>query len=490
MLQRVQHDPSQKPGGVVTYPNLFAVQAGQSPNSLNVKYSIGEIIEKRLGTTTINSVALEGTGGWGSFDYGAANLRYHIVSAGTGIYASSNRGLTYVAIATNQTQGYQWFERAKPYLIVTSDSYDPTLYWGGSIGTFAAQLAPGSAPAARFCVDFQGFTFLMNTSTRKRGLYYADNNTLLTDPWSNSFDLPSAFDDEITGAIILYKKMYVFTRYKSFRISYVGGNPDFGYQDVKDWGAVPGTLSKVNIPQFGEVIICLSWDKTLKLFDGSEDDIISDRFFQNNNVCPVAFSLINTTAIEKSRAETDSNEQVYKLLVAITPSTQTTHTICYNYRSDAFYPYDNTPFHTLTMTESGNSKLLLAVDRSGRVHMLDSGNRDITVSVNDYYESHLYYSQTPDRVSKGHTMNFYFFPTSSGTLTYQDRTNFSNVFGDPKDFISFQNTAGVVQVVKIINLPATYNTFQYRITSSANNADPWKMTKADLAYNAYGVGKG
>ena len=489
MLQKVDHQTSQKPGGVVTYVNPFLLEAGQSPNSMNVKFSIGGITEKRLGTTTLNSVALESTGGWGSFDYGASALRYHIVAAGTGVYASNNRGVTYTAIATSQTQNYQSFERSKPYLILTSDSYDPTLYWGGSAGTFAARLAVGSAPAARFAVDFQGFLFLMNTSTRKRGMYYADNNSLLTDPWTNSFDLPSSFDDEITGAIILYKKMYVFLRNKTFRISYVGGNPDFGYQDVKDWGAVPGTITKVTVPQLGEVIICLSWDKTLRLFDGSEDDIISDPFFQNNNMCPVSFSQINTVAIEKSRAETDTNEQVYKLEVAITPSIQTTHMICYNYRIGAFYPYDNYKFNTLTMTESGNSRLLLGVDRSGRVHTLDSGNRDITVAVDDYFESHFHYAQTPDKISKSHGMNLYFFPTSSGTLTFQDRTNFSNLFAAPRDFISFADTSGIMQVVKGVNVPATYNTYQYRITSSANTADPWKMTRVDNVSTPLGIGK-
>lgn len=489
MLQKITHQTTQEPGGVVTYTNPFLVKPGQSPNSMNVKYSIGGIWEKRLGTTTINSVALESTGGWGSFDYGAANIRWHIVSAGTGIYASSNRGVTYLNIGTSQSQDYQDYERSKPYLIVTSEAQDPVLYWAGSVGTFVLQLAPGSAPAAKYARSFQGFLFLMNSTTRKRGMYYADENTFTTDAWTNSFDLPSSFDDEITGSIILYKKMYVSTRYKMFRISYVGGNPDFGYQEVKDWGAVPGTLSKVTIPQFGEVIICLSWDKSLKLFDGSEDEIISDPFFQNNNMSPVSFSQINTVAINKSRAETDTNEQVYKLQVAIGSSIQTTHMICYNYRIGAFYPYDNSKFNTLTMAESGNSRLMLAVDRSGRVHILDSGNRDITVAIDDYYESSLHYADTPDSIAKSQKMNLYFFPTSSGTLYYQDRANFSNVFGAPRETISLADTAGLMQVRKTIDVPQTYNTYQYRISSSSNTADPWKLTRTDYTFEKLGVGK-
>src|SRR3990167_9442843 len=262
MLQRTKTVGGSKlGGGLVTLPNFFNLDQSQTPNAIDVKFDIGGSIQKRFG--------------------------------GTSIYASSDRGVTFGIIATSRTQVPQYFERSKPYLIACSDTFDAVLYWAGSAATNMLSLATGSAPGAKYAVDFQGFLMLMNTASRKRGIYYADNNLITTDPWSNSFDLPSSFDDEITGPIILNKKLYVFTKFKVFRISYVGGNPDFSYQDVKEWGAVPRTIKKITLPEVGEVIIALGWDKKLRIFDGSEDEIISDSIDRSNNLSPISLEQIN-----------------------------------------------------------------------------------------------------------------------------------------------------------------------------------------------------
>src|SRR3990167_1926554 len=295
MLQRTKTVGGSKlGGGLVTLPNFFNLDQSQTPNAIDVKFDIGGSIQKRFGATTINATAnLASTAGWALFYYGASNIRYLIVAAGTSIYASSDRGVTFGIIATSRTQVPQYFERSKPYLIACSDTFDAVLYWAGSAATNMLSLATGSAPGAKYAVDFQGFLMLMNTASRKRGIYYADNNLITTDPWSNSFDLPSSFDDEITGPIILNKKLYVFTKFKVFRISYVGGNPDFSYQDVKEWGAVPRTIKKITLPEVGEVIIALGWDKKLRIFDGSEDEIISDSIDRSNNLSPISLEQIN-----------------------------------------------------------------------------------------------------------------------------------------------------------------------------------------------------
>ena len=67
---------------------------------------------------TYNSVV--SNAGWGIFDFGASNLRWLTVAAGTGILASSNRGIAWVAIATDRGADYQYFERSRSFLIATS----------------------------------------------------------------------------------------------------------------------------------------------------------------------------------------------------------------------------------------------------------------------------------------------------------------------------------------------------------------------------------
>jgi len=102
-----------------------------------------------------------------------------------------------------------------------------------------------------------------------------------------------------------------------------------------------------------------------------------------------------------SFGKTDEQEQVYKLGVAIGPaSSQVTHFLCLNGRTQALYPYDYTQsaFMTMTMVESGNRRYLMAVDQSGWIHMMDSGNLDgNTTAINEHYASNLIYEKSPCR---------------------------------------------------------------------------------------------
>lgn len=439
-----------------------------------------------------------GNSGWGMFDFGAGvgadgkPLRHMIVAAGSGIFASSNRGVTFMTIATDRGANYQSFERSKSLLIATSDTGNKVLYWAGSVGTFMAAVAPGSAPPAKYALDFQGFLLLMNYSGGTRGITYVDNTKILTDPYTSTFEIPSSLDDEITGATILNKSAYVFTKYNTFRVSFVGGNPDFSVQKVNDWGAVPRTIEKATIPNVGEVIIALGWDKKVRIFDGSDDKVISDTVELDNGQCPVSFSTLNTDAIQKSHAELDTLEQVYKLWIVVSPSSETTHCIAYNIRNGAWYPYDNQGFNAAIMAESGNYRNLFGVKRNGYVHWIDTTNRDITVAVDEVLDSHLYYDNTPRNLNKSQALSMYFSPTSSGTLYVQDRIDFNSPFGPatkPRDTILLSDTTNSIQVAKVINVPLTDKVYQWRLMSSASTANPWKLNRVDKEYSDLG-GKG
>lgn len=499
MLQRTTNiavsDQQDKQLGLATYSNVFLLTVGQSPACIDVKFSSEGSVEKRFGNTTINSIAaattLASTAGWAAFDFGAGSTtRYLVVAAGTAIYVSSDRGVKWQAVASSRTQNYQSFERSKPFLIATSEAQDPVLYWAGSAATFMLSLATGSAPAAKYAVDFQGFLMLMNSPANKRRITYADNNLITTDPWNNSFDLPSSFDDEITGSTILNKKLYVFTKYKIFRISYVGGNPDFSYQDVKDWGAVPRTIKKVTMPEVGEVIIGLSWDKTIRIFDGAEDEIISAPIEEDNRMTEVSLEQVNGNWLDRCFAEVDTNEQVYKLWVPISNSNFPTHSINYDYRANAFYPYANQTFMAAVMAESGltNSRILVGVRSSGLVYQMDTTNTDAGVAINEYFDSHFYFTRTPRTAIKSHRIDLYFSVTSFGPLNYQDRVNFSDTFSPPREQIVYMSTQGTIMFRKSIDLPLTQNVYQFRI-GSGQRAEPWELNRVDYEVVPLGVGK-
>ena len=435
---------------------------------------------------------------WAAFDFGATSLRWFTVAAGTGIQASSNGATTFVVIATSRTQNYQYFERSRSLLIATADSYDVPLYWAGSVGTFMATLAPNSAPSCKYSVNYNGFLILLNSQTRPRGFFYADENLQLTSAWADGFDIPSSFDDEITGSFILSKFLYVSTRYKMYRVAFVGGNPDWSYLKVKDFGYVPRTV-KILTLKGGQVAIGLDWSRRWRVFDGYDDLIISDNVENDNGMCDFAMSKISLagSGLTITNAEYDPNEQEYHMNVAIGgASSQTTHALILNARTMAMYPYSGQEFNCMAIMESSNKTFLMACDRSGFVHILNSGNRDVAIAINEIYDSPFLFSKIPETVSKSRQLNFYFVRDSSGTLYSQDRADLSNVFSEIRQLrdsvgnSELKSTESSVQLVRTFDVPSVQNTFQFRITSSSGTANPWRMTRWDYFGKGLGVGKG
>lgn len=441
------------------------------------------------GNTFTNAVSAFG---WAMFDFGATSIRWLTVAQGTGLIASSNLGTTFVNIASSRTQTYQYLDRSKNVLIATSDAYDVPLYWAGSTGTFAATLAPGSAPGVKYSINYQGFLVLLNSATRKRGFFYADENLQLTDPWTNSFDFPSSADDEVTTAFVLYKFLYVSTRYKLFRVAFVGGNPDWSFLKVKDFGFVPRTAKLMTV-KGGQVVVGMDWQRRIRIFDGYDDVFASDNVENFNGINPFAMTQISYagSGLVVSHAEADLIEQEYRLNVAIgMASTQVTHAIVLNGRTLAMYPYSNQNYQAMCIAESNNQQHLMAIDRSGFVHILNSGNLDISRPINENYDSPILFKDIPGSVSKSQNNSLYFKSDSCGVVYYQDALNRSTTFSAARSLVNLVGNENVVQVEAPLDVPATFNTYQFRLLSSSGTANPWKMTRWDFLQNTKGIGKG
>lgn len=489
---------------IKTASTQFCVGAANTAGSFPIRGRVDEVgyWKKILSSANRADIYGNGTGntysagqsgfGWAMFDFGASSIRWLTVAAGTGIYASSNMGTNFVAVGTTRTQNYQYFDRSKNVLIATSDSYDVPLYWAGSATTFFAALAPNSAPSAKFSINHQGFLILLNSSTRKRGFYYNDENTQLTSTWSNNFDLPSSADDEITAAFLINRILYVSTKYRIFKVSYIGGNPDWQYEQVKDWGYVPRTVCKATIKS-GEVVVGLDWNRRKRIFDGSDDLIISDNVESDNMICDFAMQKISYagSGLVVSNAVFDTLEQEYRLCVSVgAQSDQTTHAIILNARTLSLYPYDNQVYQAMCMAESNNQLHLMAVDRSGFVHILNSGNTDVAKPIDDIYESPFMFKTTPGSVQKSDKLDLFFAVSSAGNVYFKDRVEFSSIYGSARKIINLNRSKSVNHIVESIDIPSTQNIYQYMLTSSMGTAEPWKLTHTDYYFQTLGIGKG
>ena len=492
--------------GLKTFRDVFKLTKEETPNCMDIKFEFDGNVSKRSGTSTMNTVALSATGsagtlgvttcGWAMFDFGAGSVgtRWLVVGGGTALWASSDLGFSFVRIASDRAATYQYFERSKNVLIACSDAYNQVLFWPGSAGTLASALAVSSAPTAKYAVNFQGFLILLNTNTRKRGFYWEDENTQLTGDYSDAFDLPSSADDETTAPFILSNKLYVSTRYKLYSVSFVGGNPDWAFREIRSWGFVPRTVRKITIGDIGEVVIGEDWNRHVRIFDGSQDKIVSDNVEQDNGISEFAMKKLSYagSGMITNFAETDDNEQVYKLAVILgEASTQVTHFICFNARSMAWYPYNySTPkFMSMAMAESGNRRYLVAMDQSGWLHMMDSGNTDRnTYAIDEYFDSPILYEKSPSQSSKSQKIDLFFAINSAGGMYYQDRVDFSSEFTTRRIF-SITSSRTLIQHYESIDIPTTQNTYQYRLTSSSATTTPWSMNRVDYFLSGLGIGR-
>ncbi|MEK9208428.1 MAG: hypothetical protein AAB922_08130, partial [Patescibacteria group bacterium] len=196
-----------------------------------------------------------------------------LCASGTGIYYSTDIGRNWTVIQTNRTAKTNYFGFIKDYVINTNESYDPPQYWAGTATQYFANISTAT-PACKHSVSHQGFAVLLNESANKTGFYYVDQNDMFTKAWSD-FRLPTGRNDELTAGFTIGRSLYISSKYKIFRLNYIGGNPDWEYVEVKDWGFVPKTVKKINLPGIGESVIGLDWTKKIRVFFGTDDEILS-----------------------------------------------------------------------------------------------------------------------------------------------------------------------------------------------------------------------
>lgn len=421
-------------------------------------------------------------------EYYSATLQQRrlICASGTGIYNSEDLGKTWAVIQTNRTAATNYFSLIKDYVINTNESYDIPQYWAGSSTIYFANISTAT-PACKHSLSHQGFAIFLNESSHKTSMYYVDQNDLFTEPFSN-FALPTDRNDELTGGFSLGRNLYVSSKYKIFRLNYIGGSPDWEYIEVRGFGFVPKTIKKISLPNAGEAVIGLDWTKKLRVFLGAEDEIISDSVQFNNNITPFYLDNINSIELNKCWAENDRKNGIYKLFLAYAGSSTVSYCINFNYRTGTIYPDNGRPYQSgVLAADTADNLYMLGCNYNGRIHCMDSGNTDAETPVDEHYISPYFYNQSPSRVHKAQQIDLFFSETSSGTLCYQERNNFKNDWSECHD-IPLTKASSSQQIRHTIDIPETQNVYQFKLSSSANTAEPWQLNLIDLTNSDIGVG--
>ena len=111
----------------------------------------------------------------------------------------------------------------------------------------------------------------------------------------------------------------------------------------------------------------------------------------------------------------------------------------------------------MCMAESSNFRYLMAFDRSGFCHMMDSGNLDGNKSrVQEIFESPVMFQKTPAQSTKGHQIDMFFSNTTSGTLYFFDRNDFSQDYNFKRAF-TISGSSPKILHHETIDIPESFN---------------------------------
>jgi len=472
--------------GLNTHKNIFSLEAGNSPDCMDVVFNIDNSVSRRLGHTSMNTTVLESSG-FAMFDFGIVEGRRLMCASGTGIYYSTDVGKSWTECGTGRSAALGYFAFVKNYVFHTNDEYDIPVYWTGSSGDTFAQIST-AAPQCKYTLSNQGYLIMLNGTDNARSFYYVDENDMFTKEFDH-FQLPTDRNDELTGGVNLGKYLYVSSKFKIFRMIWVGGNPDWGYLEIKNWGYVPRTMKKITVPNAGEVIFGLDWSGNLRAFNGVDDEIISDHFKSDNDMTKFYLDNINKANLDKCWAEHDEKARVYRLHLVYGASSTVSYSLNLDYRSMSVYPFTNQKFQSGIIAEdTANSQHMLACGYDGHVYEINSGNVDVKTGIDGYYSSPILYKNSPSRVQKSYQMDMYYKVSSSGTMYYEDRTQFSNVYSLRKSF-TLGSTVSSIQIKQSVDVPTTFNVYQFKISNSANTASPWQLDMIDYSHTDLGIGK-
>ncbi len=210
---------------------------------------------------------------------------------------------------------------------------------------------------------------------------------------SGANDITTPGDVGLTGSFILQDRMYVTKAWNIYRITYTGSVP---LLDIKQARSVVGTKSpratkNIDLEGIGEVVIFLGTDRNLYLFDGFASTNLSDSIQLNNTMAQVYTNNINSQALDKVFAVNHSNIGCYEIFLPIGNSTVPNFSLFYNYKTKAFWPFDNRNFLSGNVSDNGSGERVVIVlgasDGIAYEINTDENTDDDGASINTYWTS-------------------------------------------------------------------------------------------------------
>lgn len=256
-----------------------------------------------------------------------------------------------------------------------------------------------AAPRGKFLAIWKNYAFIFGIRGSPNNGQYSTLSDYSSWPAGNTFS--NAFNtndgDVITGVRMLKGRLYVFKRYSIHRITYLGSNPTFQVDQVAGIGCpCHFTIKEVDMGgDIGSVLIFLTTDKKLAIFDGYNIQIINDSLTEETNDLfataddqPLSFSDMNFAYIDLFHAVVKTDTHEYILYCVLGTDTVVNYGFVFDYKTGGVYPYDGQIFASSCYAMSTDKiKKLYCSGYTGYTWLQESGNSDDGSAINAYWVS-------------------------------------------------------------------------------------------------------
>lgn len=340
-----------------------------------------------------------------------------------------------------------------------------------------------AAPIGKFITIWKNYVFMAGIRGSPNTVRYSDLSDYTTWTAANTLNLNTNDGDVITGMRVLKGKLYIFKRYSVHRISYLGSNPTFQVDPILGIGS-PAHYSIKEVDMGGElgtVLIFLTNDKKLAIFDGYNVQVLNDNLSEESNDLfaaaddqPKSFADINLVYADLFHAIVKQDTNEYILYCVLDSDTTINYAFVLDYKTGGVYPYDGQIFASSCYALSTNkAKLLYTAGYTGYLWQMESGNSDDGSAINAYWVSGKIHPSLVSLAVKALQIGLHFKEITSAStinLSLQFRTDWNVSWNtaettnyDHNDELAFGKTA-------LFEIGTIENMLQLKIKN--NSTDP------------------
>lgn len=344
--------------------------------------------------------------------------------------------------------------------------------------------AVSAAPIGKFLIVWRNYAFVFGIRGSPNNGQYSALTDYTSWPAANTFS--NAFNtndgDVILGVRILKGRMYVFKRYATFRVTYLGSNPTFQVDQILGIGCPSHyTIKEVDMGGgIGTVLIFPTIDKKLAVFDGYNIQIISDVLSEETNDLfaaaddqPLSFADINYTYADLFHAVVKSDTYEYILYCVLGSDTAVNYAFVFDYKVGGIFPYDGQIFASSCYLMSTNkTKLLYCAGYTGYLWLQESGNNDDGSAINAYVVTgKIIQANAPALLNKGLLVGVNVKEVTSGselTFNFQFRLNYDVSWSTAESVIYSHNDEFTFGRTNIFDIGTIFNMLQIKLKDNSS----------------------